>query len=312
MMRRAAHDQGQAKQRGAARLGLALAAALGLGLGLSAPLPLRAASPQAAAAPGFDAAALASALGVSHNWQGEDWLNRAGLAAAVRAEARRQGVPPDLADAVATVETNYAPYTTGSSGEIGLMQVLPQTARMLGFGGTLADLFDPPTNIRYGVTYLARAWAQSGGHLCRALMKYRAGLGEERYSPLSISYCSRALGYLHASGSALAEGPNAALPALPWQDAALAAAPADTAAAVLAFSRIAPVPVSVAARTRLISGSTMPIAGGSEGMTLVIAPRGRLPADWQMARPVTYPLTHKVTARHIDAMPIGGYAAPAP
>jgi hypothetical protein len=64
-------------------------------------------------------------------------------------------------------------------------------------------LFDPATNIHYGVMYLARAWAQSGGNACRALMKYRAGTGEESYSPLSIQYCRRAGAWLSAQNSPL-------------------------------------------------------------------------------------------------------------
>jgi hypothetical protein len=122
----------------------------------------------------------------------------------VTAEAKRLGVPPDLADAVATIETNYTETAQGSSGEIGLMQVMPSTAWMLGFRGTSNELFAPETNIHYGVTYLARALAASGGNLCRALMKYRAGVGEEGYSPLSIHYCRRAGAALRAQNSPLA------------------------------------------------------------------------------------------------------------
>ena len=121
----------------------------------------------------------------------------------VQAEAARQGVPPELADAVAMVETGYTENAVGTSGEIGLMQVMPATALMLGFTDTTDKLFDPATNIHYGVAYLARAWAASGGNACRALMKYRAGVGEESYSPLSIRYCQRAGAWLSAQNSPL-------------------------------------------------------------------------------------------------------------
>jgi hypothetical protein len=123
----------------------------------------------------------------------------------VRAEAVRLGVPPALADAVAIVETGYTPGSVGSSGEIGMMQVMPATARMLGFAGDMSALFDPVTNIHYGVTYLARAWAASGGDACRALMKYRAGVGEDGFSPLSIQYCRRAAAWLRGQDVALAD-----------------------------------------------------------------------------------------------------------
>ncbi len=144
---------------------------------------------------------------------GLDIGTRAGLAAAVMAEARRQGVPPALADAVATIETGYNPWATGSSGEIGLMQILPATARSLGFRGVPADLFDATTNIHFAVAYLARSWAASGGNVCRALMKYRAGLGQDGYSALSLQYCGRAMAYLTRTNADLARGPGATMPA---------------------------------------------------------------------------------------------------
>ena len=60
---------------------------------------------------------------------------------------------------------------------------------MLGHSGTIADLHEPSTNIRYGVRYLAEAWRLANGDLCLALMKYRAGHGEERFSERSAEYC---------------------------------------------------------------------------------------------------------------------------
>jgi hypothetical protein len=140
---------------------------------------------------------------------------RARLLPLVTAEAKRLGVPPDLADAVATIETGYTETAQGSSGEIGLMQVMPSTAWMLGFRGTSNELFTPETNIHYGVTYLAHALAASGGNLCRALMKYRAGVGEEGYSPLSIQYCRRAGAALRAQNSPLAVQVAATTPDAP-------------------------------------------------------------------------------------------------
>jgi hypothetical protein len=122
-------------------------------------------------------------------------------------EAERQGLPPAVADAVAAVESAYNPNAVGGVGEIGLMQVLPSTAVMLGHRGPTAALFDPDTNIRFGVTYLAQAWRLTGGDLCQTLMKYRAGHGETRMSPLSVSYCVRARTHLASIGSPLATAP---------------------------------------------------------------------------------------------------------
>ena len=140
-----------------------------------------------------------------------DLAGRAAYLDIVRREAAARGVPAALADAVAMVETGYRVDAIGTSGEIGIMQVMPATARQLGFSGTLDDLFAPPTNIALGVEYLSRAWQASGGSICRALMKYRAGLAEEVMTPLSGQYCTRALGWLASSGGDL----GAPVPAAP-------------------------------------------------------------------------------------------------
>lgn len=124
----------------------------------------------------------------------------------IRREAEQAGLPPDVADAVTQVESAYNPGAVGGVGEVGLMQIRPTTAAMLGYRGTLNGLFEPETNIRYGVMYLARAWQLAGGDLCRALMKYRAGHGEERMTPLSIEYCRRARTHLATIGSPLGAG----------------------------------------------------------------------------------------------------------
>ena len=124
----------------------------------------------------------------------------------IKQEAERTGLDPALVDAVIKVESDYRPETIGAAGEIGLMQVLPSTARLLGFGGTDQELAEPATNIRLGVTYLAKAWNLAQGDLCRALMKYRAGHGEDRMTPLSVEYCRRAREYLSVQGRQVTEG----------------------------------------------------------------------------------------------------------
>jgi soluble lytic murein transglycosylase-like protein len=125
---------------------------------------------------------------------------RNALRVKVRTEALRAGLPAEIADAVATVESGYDFRAIGRVGEIGLMQVLPSTARLLGFEGTLAELAVPDTNIRYGVAYLAGAWRLAETDLCRTVMKYRAGHAEERFSYRSVDYCRRVRAVLAAQG----------------------------------------------------------------------------------------------------------------
>src|SRR6516165_1205514 len=124
----------------------------------------------------------------------------------IKQEAERTGLDPALVDAVIKVESDYRPETIGAAGEIGLMQVLPSTARLLGFNGNDKELADPATNIRLGVEYLATAWSLAHGDLCRSLMKYRAGHGEERMTPLSLEYCRRAREHIAAEGRQIREG----------------------------------------------------------------------------------------------------------
>lgn len=118
-------------------------------------------------------------------------------------EAKARELPPEIADAVMKVESNYNPGARGGAGEYGIMQVMPPTARMLGHTGTDADLADPETNIKLGVRYLAEAYRLARGDLCTTLMKYRAGHNEQRFSVLSVRYCVAARAHLVARGYAV-------------------------------------------------------------------------------------------------------------
>jgi Transglycosylase SLT domain len=133
----------------------------------------------------------------------------------LRRAAEERGLPPEVADAVAHVESAYNPNAVGNVGEVGLMQVRASTAVMLGHTGTIAELHEPATNVRYGVRYLVEAWKLANGNLCRALMKYRAGHGEERMSERSVEYCRRARAHLAAIGSPLASAPLPAVDYVP-------------------------------------------------------------------------------------------------
>jgi soluble lytic murein transglycosylase-like protein len=129
---------------------------------------------------------------------------RAGIMAAIERAALREGLPAEIAEAVTHTESSFNPNVIGGAGEIGLMQVLPSTARMMGFSGSLADLAVPETNIQYGVKYLARAWRLGGQDICTTVMKYRAGHGETRFSHLSVEYCLKVRARLKARGYAVA------------------------------------------------------------------------------------------------------------
>src|SRR5215211_5856320 len=93
----------------------------------------------------------------------------------LRQEAQRHGVPFALADAVMKVESGYNPAARGADGEVGLMQILPTTAALLGFVGSDEALAVPEANIAFGTLYLAEAWRLANQDICTTVMKYRAG-----------------------------------------------------------------------------------------------------------------------------------------
>lgn len=105
--------------------------------------------------------------------------------------AKQHGVPESLAHAVITVESNYRANARGAAGEVGLMQIKPATARMMGYKGSTKALYDPETNIKYGMKYLAKAHELGGGTTCGTILKYNAGHGAKRMNPISKRYCGK-------------------------------------------------------------------------------------------------------------------------
>jgi len=105
--------------------------------------------------------------------------------------ATEYSVPLSLAHAVIQVESNYRPGLVGSAGEIGLMQIKPATARMLGYSGSVSGLHDPETNIRFGMKYLSKAKELGGGSTCGTILKYNAGHAATRMNPTSSAYCAK-------------------------------------------------------------------------------------------------------------------------
>src|SRR5690606_24025129 len=103
--------------------------------------------------------------------------------------ASLNGVPLSLADAVITIESNYRPYSLGKAGEVGLMQIKPTTAELMGYSGSTAGLFDPETNIKYGMKYLGKAQRLGDGTTCGTILKYNAGHAAKRMNPISQDYC---------------------------------------------------------------------------------------------------------------------------
>jgi soluble lytic murein transglycosylase-like protein len=124
------------------------------------------------------------------------------LAAAVVEESRRAGLSPSLVLAVMEVESRFDPFAVSPVGAVGLMQVLPGTARALApelgieWRG-VRTLFDPVENLRIGVAYLAKLRARFG-QLRTALAAYNRGPGAigrrmQQGAPIPVRYAERVL-----------------------------------------------------------------------------------------------------------------------
>jgi peptidoglycan lytic transglycosylase len=97
----------------------------------------------------------------------------------VRGHAQNYDLDPALLAAVIYQESKFKASARSSSGAIGLMQLLPDTARGIAVhtGGTafrVDDLYNPEINVRYGAWYL-RHLLQKYGDERIALAAYNAG-----------------------------------------------------------------------------------------------------------------------------------------
>jgi soluble lytic murein transglycosylase-like protein len=111
----------------------------------------------------------------------------------VEAAAARYKVDADLITSVIAAESNFDPKAVSPKNARGLMQLLPETAAMLG----VLDIYDPKENIDAGTHYLADLLQQYNGDLNLALAAYNAGPDKVqkygRVPPISetISYVRR-------------------------------------------------------------------------------------------------------------------------
>jgi soluble lytic murein transglycosylase-like protein len=71
------------------------------------------------------------------------------------------------------------------------MQIKPATARGLGFRCSVKALYDPETNIRFGMKYLGEARRLGDGTTCGTILKYNAGHGAKRMNKVSRAYCGK-------------------------------------------------------------------------------------------------------------------------
>lgn len=86
--------------------------------------------------------------------------------------ADRYGLPRKLLHGLVKAESAYQPNAISPKGAIGLMQLMPGTAKLLG-----ADPHDPVQNVDAGARHLRDLLLKYDGGLFRALAAYNAGAG---------------------------------------------------------------------------------------------------------------------------------------
>jgi soluble lytic murein transglycosylase-like protein len=99
--------------------------------------------------------------------------NPGDLHALVHRLSTENGLDPKLVDSVVRVESGYNPSAVSHKGALGLMQLMPDTARRL----EVDDPFDPEQNVRGGIRELDRLIERYSGNLQLVLAAYNAGEG---------------------------------------------------------------------------------------------------------------------------------------
>jgi hypothetical protein len=141
-------------------------------------------------------------------------------------------VPVELVHRVVQRESTYNPRARNGP-YWGLMQILPATARTMGFTGQPQDLLDAETNLIYAVKYLRGAYIVAEGNHDRAVQHYARG----------YYYDARDKGLLEVTG--LRPGPRSPAAPTPPTQVAAAVAPPIPPARIPQFT--APVTASLAA-----------------------------------------------------------------
>jgi soluble lytic murein transglycosylase-like protein len=91
--------------------------------------------------------------------------------AVIHEAAKRHDVDPELVKAIVGVESNFSPHAVSNKGAMGLMQLMPATARRFGVG----NVFNPVENVDGGVRYLKYLLGYFDGDLKLSVAAYNAG-----------------------------------------------------------------------------------------------------------------------------------------
>ena len=127
--------------------------------------------------------------------------NRKRFRPLVVATARKYGLPPELVDAVVRAESAYDPVAVSSAGAVGLMQLMPATAKRYG----VTNRRNPEQNVTGGSRYLRDLLHLFDNDIHLSLAAYNAGENAvKRYGHTippyreTQQYVRRVLGYYNA------------------------------------------------------------------------------------------------------------------
>ena len=140
----------------------------------------------------------------------------------IETHSRRQSLDPKLVRAMVDVESSFNPVARSRKGAMGLMQLMPATARSL----EVDDPYDPEDNLRGGTLYLRRLLNRFGGDLELALAGYNAGPeAVDRYRgtppyPETHDYVDRVLRRFRGEGATTGAGAARGRPVYLRRDAA--------------------------------------------------------------------------------------------
>ncbi|MBV8282404.1 MAG: lytic transglycosylase domain-containing protein [Candidatus Eremiobacteraeota bacterium] len=95
------------------------------------------------------------------------------LASIVSQQSKANHVDPKLVKAVIAVESGGDPSAVSTAGAMGLMQLMPGTARAYG----VANPWDPEQNVAGGAKALSELLREYNGNISLALAAYNAGSG---------------------------------------------------------------------------------------------------------------------------------------
>jgi len=115
----------------------------------------------------------------------------------IRSASDRHSVDPDLIRAVIKVESDFDSSARSNKGAMGLMQLMPETARL----HNVVDLYNPSANIDGGVRHLKLLLGKYQGDLELSLAAYNAGIkAVEKHGGIppfaeTREYVRRVLGY---------------------------------------------------------------------------------------------------------------------